>query len=124
MDVSVRRGAECNIDHRMLCTTLRLKRKNYHTPVPPADNRRYDVSSLARVEVGRTEGNEVKTAFIEQVLEKARKDWPVDGSVQEKWSVVHSVLTETPDDVLGKVRSYQPDWFHKSMDLTPPTAEE
>ena len=29
------------------------------------------------------EGNEVKTAFLEQVLEKAREDWPVDGSVQE-----------------------------------------
>ena len=75
VDVSVRRGAECNTDHQMLCATLRLKRENYCTPMPPADNRRYDVSSLACVEMGRTEGNEVsnevKTAFIEQVLEKA-----------------------------------------------------
>ena len=113
VDVSVRRGAESNIDHQMLCATLRLKRENYRTPMPPADNRRYDVSSLAHVEVGRTEGNEasneMKTTFIEQVLEKARKDWPIDGSVQEKWSVVCSALTETADDVLGKVRSYQPD---------------
>ena len=83
--------------------------------MPQAEKRRYDVSSLAHVEVGRTEGNEVsnevKTPFIEQVLEKARKDWPIDGSVLEKWSVVSSALTETADDVLEKVRSYQPDWF-------------
>ena len=75
MDVSVRRGAECNTDHQMLWATLRLKRENYRTPMLPADNRRYDVSSLACVEMGRTEGNEVtnevKTTFIEQVLEKA-----------------------------------------------------
>ena len=62
MDVSVRRGAECKTDHQMLCATLRLKRENNRTPVPPTESRRYDVSSLARVEVGRTEGKEVKTA--------------------------------------------------------------
>ena len=124
VDVSVKRGAECNTDHQMLCATLRLKRENYHTPVPSTENRRYDVSSLARVEVGRTEDNEVKTAFIEQVLEKARKDWPIDGSVQDKWSVVRSALTETADDVLGRVRRYQPDWFQESMEELKPLLQQ
>ena len=57
VDPSVRRGAECNTDHQMLCATLSLMTENYRTPVPPAESRRYDVSSLAHVEVRGTEGN-------------------------------------------------------------------
>ena len=66
----------------------------------------------------------MKTAFIEQVLEKASEDWAVDGSVQEKWSVVRSALTETADDVLGKVRCYQPDWFQESMEELKPLLQQ
>ena len=103
--------------------------ENYRTPVPPAESRRHDVSSLARVEVRGTEGNEgneVKTAFIERVVEKAREDWPVDGSVQEKWSVVRSALTETAVDILGKVKRVPArlvSGVHGGVE-TPPTAEE
>ena len=51
---------------------MRLKRDIYCTPAPAADNRHYDVSSLACAEGRgrggeRTECSEVKTAFIEQV---------------------------------------------------------
>ena len=46
---------------------------NYCTPAPAADNRRYDESRLAHAKVGRSETGEAKTAFIEQVLEKARE---------------------------------------------------
>ena len=73
MDVGVKRGAECNTDHQLLCMTLRLKREGYCKPVPIANSRWYDVSSLACAEVGRTEENETKTMFVKQVLEKARE---------------------------------------------------
>ena len=90
MDVSAKRGAECNTDHQLLCMTLRFKREGYCKPVPIANSRRYDVSSLARTEVGRTEENEMKTLFVKQVLEKAREGWPAEGNMQEKclWCTV------------------------------------
>lgn len=119
-DVSVRRGAECNTDHQLLCITLKLKREGCRTSVPKVDSRRYDVSSLACAEAGRAEDNEKKMVFVEQVLEKASEDWPVEGSVQEKWSVVCSALTEAADDVLGRVRNSQPDWFRESMEELKP----
>ena len=95
MDASVKRGAECNTDHQLLCMTLMLKTKGYSNPVPIANRRHYDVSNLACLEVRRTEENETKTVFVKQVLEKAREGWRDEGNVQEKWSVVCSTLTES-----------------------------
>ena len=45
---------------------------------------------VAHAEVGRTETSKEKTAFIEQVLEKAGKNWTVDSNVQKIWAVVRS----------------------------------
>ena len=64
MDVTVKRGAECNTGHQLLCMTLRPKREGYCKPVVIANRRWYDVSSLACAEVGKREENETKTMFV------------------------------------------------------------
>ena len=37
-------------------------------------------------------------------------------AVSGRSGLVRSALTETADDVLGRVRRYQPDWFQESME--------
>ena len=117
LDVCVRRGAECNTDHQMLCATLNIGRCGYCKGKRAPDNRRYDVKGL---EVGVAEESDVRVPYVECVLEKARTGWPVDGSVEEKWGVLRSAMTGAADEVLGKARRRNPDWFVESKeDLKP-----
>ena len=77
-----------------------------------------------QLEAGRAEDNEKKKVFVEQVLEKASEVWPVEGSVQEKWSVIRSALKEVADDVLGRVRNFQPDRFRESIEELKPLLQQ
>ena len=102
----MRRGAECNTDHQMLCATLNIGRCGYCKGKRAPDNRRYDVKGL---EVGVAEESDVRVPYVECVLEKARTGWPVDGSVEEKWGVLRSAMTGAADEVLGKAKRRNPD---------------
>ena len=85
MDMSARRGADCNIRCSVQFWGWR--------EIAIAHLRQQlttDDMIVAHAEVGRTETSKAKTAFIEQVLEKARKNWTVDSNVQKIWAVVRS----------------------------------
>ena len=61
---------------------------------------------------------------MEQVLERAVESWPEEGSIEEKWTVVQSALTETADQQLGKVFGNNPDWFREPMGRLTPLLQE
>lgn len=46
--------------------------------------------------------------------------WPVDGSVEEKWSALPSLLVEMGEELLGKSRRRNADWFQESKDELKP----
>ena len=49
--------------------------------------------------------------------------WLHDGSVEEKWSVVKSALTNTAESALGFEVRRQPDWFNESEAIIQPALQ-
>ena len=50
------------------------------------------------------------------MLERAPSAWPEEGTVEERWEVMHSAILESADELLGYEKSRQPDWFQESVD--------
>ena len=121
VDVAVRRGAECNTDHQFLCAELRRTWK-WSTRQPRKETRRFEVSGLTRV--GDGEGGDavssLRQEYVQAVLERADRQWPEDGTAEDKWSVVRSALVDSAEETLGRARRRQPDWFVKSEDTIRP----
>ena len=40
--------------------------------------------------------------YVEAVVEKAREEWPDDGTVEEKWRAVRRALVDTAVETLGR----------------------
>jgi len=114
LDVSVKRGAECNPDHHFLCETLR---RRWKVPKPGRNGKqcvRYDVSKLL------TDCMDIKEKHLMSVMDKAGDRWPVDGLVEDKWQALCSTLVESADEVLGCCKGKQSDWFLESADVLNP----
>ena len=116
VDASVRRGTECNTDHQFLCAELRMVWK--HSKLrPQKEVRRFDVSSLRQVH--STQGEEARSQrqeYGKAVVERAREEWPDEGTVEEKWRAMRTALVDTADEMLGRAKRSQPDWFLESED--------
>ena len=91
LDVAVRRGAECNTDHHLVCMKLRMKRTQGGRVNKGVKCRKFDVEKL-RVRCADDEEESVKSKYLQGVLEKAEDD---DTSVEGKWSAVRSALVCT-----------------------------
>ena len=52
--------------------------------------------------------------FQEETVSEIRAAWPGGGSVEEKWSVIRSALTNAAETALGFGVKRQPDWFSES----------
>lgn len=120
IDVSVKRGAECNTDHQFLCATLRRtwkcpKRK------PQKEGNRFDVSELHCASVKEGLPGSVREGYVEKVLERSVQGWPEERSVEEKWKAVKEVLVNAAEETLGRVKGRQPDWFKEAEDTLRPT---
>ena len=113
LDVTVRRGAECNTDHHLLVMKLRLKRAPCGRRQRGMKSRRFDVGKLMERCVGVEEEN-VKERYLQEVLQRAADNWSEDAGVERKWSAVKSALVGAAEEVLGKADRRQPDWFQES----------
>ena len=105
---AVRREAECNTDHQFLCAKIKL---NWRCSKPKTKQKgaRFDVTRLAAN--GSETRDSLRQVYVEGVLGRARRNWPEEGKVEQKWSVLKSVLIDTATDTLGKMKLRQPDWF-------------
>ena len=70
------------------------------------------------------EGEEVlgstKQEYGKAVLERADRDWPDEGTAEEKWKVVKTALVDVAEKALGRARRRQPDWFQEYEDTIRP----
>ena len=48
-------------------------------------------------------------------VEGAGAAWPTEGGVNEKWTAQSGDLIESADELVGKEKGYQCDWFRESM---------
>ena len=82
------------------------------------EGKRYDVSGLLSCK-GSDDialASRCNNSTFEEVLERATYAWPEEGTVEERWEVMHSALLESADELLGYEKSRQPDWFQESAD--------
>ena len=84
LDVSVKRGAECNTDHRLLCAKIRLSKGMHKRKAVTVRVKRYDVTKLleSHESCGGNDTVMRKERFVEQVLERDAESWP--GSRERK----------------------------------------
>ena len=115
LDVTVKRGAECNTDHQLLCMKIKMLGTCHRRIVPTVRTRRFDVAKLARnvrLEEGPSETPQ-QEAFQQQVANRASAAWPVEGSAEDKWEAMRSALLDSAEAVLCTKSRYHPDWFRE-----------
>ena len=108
IDVTAKRGAECNTDYNLVCMKLRLKRSPHGKGANNAKNRRYDVEGLTARTGTRSDETSVK-GYLQAVLEKASRDWHEEANMEDKWSPVRSELVNSAEEALGEAGRHQPD---------------
>ena len=58
----------------------------------------------------------LKEEYVNGVLNRARPEWTEKDTVEDKWRVMRATLVDIAEEVLGKVKKRQPDWFLDSKD--------
>ena len=119
LDVVVKRGAECNTDHHLVCMKLRVKRTPGGKASKDAKCKRFDVEKLKTGCSGEEEES-VRSRYVQGVLERAEDVWHDEAGVEGKWSAVKTALICTAEEVLGRAGRLQPDWFKESTEALQP----
>ena len=79
-----------------------------------SDGRMYDMSKLVSDGRAEDESNQtLRLEFQKQVAERAGAAWPLEGGLDEKWTAVSGALIESADELVGKAKGCQPDWFRE-----------
>ena len=53
-------------------------------------------------------------------MERAREEWPDEGTIEEKWRAMRTALVDTAGETLGKAKRSHPDWFLDAEDTIRP----
>ena len=76
---------------------------------PSSRGKRFDVSKLTRNETAdKQHGSSWREEFQQQAGERASKNWPEEGTAEDKWEVLQSALLESAETVLGTESRHQP----------------
>ena len=123
LDISVKRGAECNIDHRLLRMKLRKFKLHQIVKTTPSPQR-FDVSKLSGPSLDKDGENTSRRQFQELANKIAKEQWKVDGSIENKWATVGSALTKAAKAALGVQKRRHPDWFRESASSLEPILQK
>ena len=121
-DVAVKRGAECNTDHQLLYVKVRMSVPCRHGKAPSNRGARFDVSKLTKHERNDDgiRGSSWRKDFQQMSADRALKNWPEEGTAEDKWEVLQSALLVSVEAVLGTESRHQPDWFRDSITALEP----
>ena len=115
LDIEVKRGADCNIDHQLLRGKIAMGRRWYRRG-KGATNKRYAISQLS----DSNDGAETKELFAETVAAAVAENRNDKSPLEDKWNKVRGALTDAADSVLGYEKHRNPDWFRESLELLEP----
>ena len=112
LDATVRRGAECNTDHQLLCIKVRITYRRGNGAKAAASRKRYDVFKLMKG--AQEDGNQAtRVSFVEAVEGKVKSAWPECKSGDEKWAALRAAFTESGRTILGTCTKRNPDRFRE-----------
>ena len=114
----MKRGAECNTDHQLLCVKIKMSVPCHHGKVPSNRGKRFDVSKLVCAD--KQYGSSWPKEFQKQAADRASKNWPEEGTAQDKWEVLQSALLDSAEAILSTENRHQPDWFRDSVTVLEP----
>ena len=124
-NIDVMRGAKCHTDHkifraRVVCGSPKSFRK---LPVerPPG---RFDVSCLKGDCVDEQGKMTTKGLFVNGVSRRLQAVWNQEGSVEEKWTLLKTALTDAAQSTLGTQKRRSPDWFAENSSKLLPLYEQ
>ena len=111
-DVKVMRGANCWSDHRVVRAKLRIN----SNPNKGKKSAPFDAYKLR------------DSAYRDRYRESLMKhltDIPheVDGTAESNWEIVKSCIYKAGEDIIGRERKHQPDWFLENAKSLKPLIE-
>ena len=110
-DVRVMRGANCWTDHQLVRARVRLSVKHVGTA------HKKDPPFAVHVLCDKVK----KKAFCEEVSHLLQQQ-PHDPEcpVEESWNTIKTCLLQASENIIGKGRKRQPDWFLENVDQLAP----
>ena len=110
LDVSVRRGAQCNDDHQLLRMKLVAgTRKQYRKPRARKPVKRFDVAKLRGSAADKQGRFTIRGLFKSRVAESLKQEWKEDAPVDVKWKLVKTALCGSAEATLGEQTRRGPD---------------
>jgi len=103
-DVRTYRGAtDCNSDHFLVVSNLRVKLKTISRKMR---------SEIVRYDVAKLKDNRKVREFQENIQEMVRKVNSNPKTVDEQWEIIKHSLGKVSEKVLGKARRTNKPWFN------------
>ena len=113
LDSSVKQGAECNTDHNLLSTKIRISRL-YQPKCKRAGEKRFDVAKLLGSCEDENGGCTVRGHFQELVSDTVKKTWKVDSALED---TLKTALVDAAKTTVGFEKHKHPDWFRENMNV-------
>ncbi|XP_045448721.1 uncharacterized protein LOC123657186 [Melitaea cinxia] len=103
-------SAECDTDHSLVVTRVALIHKKIHSSKPPGKK---------KLDLPKTRHDDLIRDF-EDLVRKETETWNVNATVEDEWSNVRTLLTETAAKAFGYQRAKSQDWFTENIEQLSP----
>ena len=97
-------SAECDTDHSLVSSKVRLQPKRTH---------RLKQKARPRINAARTSNPDLCECFV-NTIEDALKDCPTN-SAEERWNFTRDTIYKCAMDTFGKKEKNNPDWFQAGI---------
>lgn len=99
-------SADCDTDHSLVGSMVRLQPRRIHNSKPPKKGR-------PRIDTAKTGKPELRERFAE-VIDKALEDCPTDNATT-RWDFIRDAIYQAASDTFGKRTRKNEDWFEASI---------
>ena len=126
MNATVRRGAECDTDHQLLCMKFTILGRGplCKSSSTVARILCYNASKIVKHNDMDTEEaapcREARQELQKQVRDRASTTWPLSGTAEEMWTALRTALIESADLVLGTEKWKEPDCLQEKASTLEP----
>ena len=107
-------SADCDTDHSLVCSRVRVQPKKMHRAKPPGK---------PRIDVGQT-SNHLRLESYTSTLNEALAAHPPEGDAQQQWSQLRDSIYSSASLAFGKKTHKRQDWFEANASVLTPLDEK